>query len=80
MMGLTYWGPPSCEGLLYSCCIGVVQESNPHKDSHVGPTDPMVNLKGFDSYTSPVQQLYNTPSHRGELHTLDPTPMWEGVV
>jgi hypothetical protein len=25
----TYWGPPSCEGLLYSCCIGVVQESNP---------------------------------------------------
>jgi hypothetical protein len=28
-MGLTYWGPPSCAGLLYSCCIGVVQESNP---------------------------------------------------
>jgi hypothetical protein len=25
----TYWGPPSCEGLLYSCCISVVQESNP---------------------------------------------------
>jgi hypothetical protein len=25
----TYWGPPSCEELLYSCCIGVVQESNP---------------------------------------------------
>jgi hypothetical protein len=25
----TYWGPLSCEGLLYSCCIGVVQESNP---------------------------------------------------
>jgi hypothetical protein len=29
MVGLTYWGPPSCEGLLCSCCIGVVQESNP---------------------------------------------------
>jgi hypothetical protein len=27
-VGPTYWGPPSCEGLLYSCCIGVVQESN----------------------------------------------------
>jgi hypothetical protein len=27
-VGLTYWGLPSCEGLLYSCCIGVVQESN----------------------------------------------------
>jgi len=27
----TYWSPPSCEGLLYSCCIGVVQESNPIK-------------------------------------------------
>jgi hypothetical protein len=27
-VGLTYWGSPSCEGLLYSCCIGVVQESN----------------------------------------------------
>jgi hypothetical protein len=28
-VSLTYWGPPSCEGLLCSCCIGVVQESNP---------------------------------------------------
>jgi hypothetical protein len=28
-VGPTYWGPPSCEGLLYSCCIDVVQESNP---------------------------------------------------
>jgi hypothetical protein len=26
----TYWGPPSYEGLLCSCCIGVVQESNPY--------------------------------------------------
>jgi len=24
----TYWDSPSCEELLYSCCIGVVQESN----------------------------------------------------
>jgi len=23
-VGPTYWGPPSCKGLLYSCCIGVV--------------------------------------------------------
>jgi hypothetical protein len=30
-VGPTYWGPPSCEGLLCSCCIGVVQESNPKK-------------------------------------------------
>jgi hypothetical protein len=28
-MGPIYWGSPSCEELLYSCCIGVVQESNP---------------------------------------------------
>jgi len=28
-VGPTYWGPPSCEGLLCSCCIGVVQELNP---------------------------------------------------
>jgi hypothetical protein len=34
-VGPTYWGPPSCERLLYSCCIGVVQESNP--GSCVGP-------------------------------------------
>jgi hypothetical protein len=27
-------GPPSCEGLLYSCCIGVVQESNPMCGAH----------------------------------------------
>jgi hypothetical protein len=25
----THWGPPSCEGLLCTCCDGVVQESNP---------------------------------------------------
>jgi hypothetical protein len=24
----TYWSPPSCEGFLYRCCIGVVQQSN----------------------------------------------------
>jgi hypothetical protein len=28
-VGLTHWGPSSCEGLLYSCCNSVVQESNP---------------------------------------------------
>jgi hypothetical protein len=28
-VGPTYWGPLSCKGLLYSCCISVVQESNP---------------------------------------------------
>jgi hypothetical protein len=27
-VGPIYWGPPSCEELLCSCCIGVVQESN----------------------------------------------------
>jgi hypothetical protein len=27
-VGPTYWDPPSCEELLYSCYIGVVQESN----------------------------------------------------
>jgi len=32
-VGPTYWGPPSCEGLLYSCCSGVVQESNPMQKS-----------------------------------------------
>jgi hypothetical protein len=29
-VGPTYWGPPSCKGLLCSCCIGIVQESNPN--------------------------------------------------
>jgi hypothetical protein len=28
-VGSTYWGLPSCEGLLYNCCIGVAQKSNP---------------------------------------------------
>jgi hypothetical protein len=43
-VGPTYWGPPSYEGLLYSCCIDVVQESNPLHNSYttqdtlVGPT------------------------------------------
>jgi hypothetical protein len=30
----TYWGSPSCEGLLYSCCIDVVQESNSYIQTH----------------------------------------------
>jgi hypothetical protein len=30
-VGSTYWDPPSCEELLYHCCIGFVQESNPPK-------------------------------------------------
>jgi hypothetical protein len=36
-VGPTYWGPSSCEGLLYSCCIDVVQESNPnlHTGTHL---------------------------------------------
>jgi hypothetical protein len=32
-VGPTCWGPPSCEGLLCRCCIGVVKESNPIKES-----------------------------------------------
>jgi hypothetical protein len=28
-VGPTHWSPPSCEELLCSCCISVVQESNP---------------------------------------------------
>jgi hypothetical protein len=34
---LTYWGPPSYEELLYSYCIGVVQESN-YILNIIGPT------------------------------------------
>jgi hypothetical protein len=71
-VGPTYWSPPSCEGLLYSCCIGVVQESNlftfsfvPSKThntrilfgSHLGV---MAILEGgSDSCTPSVQQMYN---------------------
>jgi len=28
MVKPTHWGPPSCEGLLCTCCDSVVQESN----------------------------------------------------
>jgi hypothetical protein len=28
---LTHWNPPSCKGLLYTCCDGVVHESNHFK-------------------------------------------------
>jgi hypothetical protein len=28
---------------------------------------------GFDSYTTPPQQLHNTSSHGGGPYTLDPT-------
>jgi hypothetical protein len=34
---------------------------------------------GIVSYTTQVQQLHNTPSHGGGLHTLWPTP-YEGVL
>jgi hypothetical protein len=33
----------------------------------------------FDSYTTPPQQVHNTSSYGGELHTLGPTPC-EGVL
>jgi hypothetical protein len=33
-----------------------------------------INFLGFDSYTTPPQQLHNTFSHGGGLHTLSPTP------
>jgi hypothetical protein len=41
-VGPTHWDPPSCEGLLYTCCNGVVQESNPN--SGEGKT----GQRGFD--------------------------------
>jgi hypothetical protein len=31
--------------------------------------------KGFDSYTTPIQQPYNNPSHEGELQYVGPTLM-----
>jgi hypothetical protein len=33
----------------------------------------------FDFYTTPPQQLHNTPSHGSGPHTLDPTPC-EGML
>jgi hypothetical protein len=64
-VGPTYWGTPSCEGLLYSCCIGVVQESNLYaivvhkecKDHSPGPKYSMVDLKR--SCVKVVQELCN---------------------
>jgi hypothetical protein len=42
-VGPTYWGPPSCEGLLYSCCISVVQESNPKKEYNMYKMPPQLH-------------------------------------
>jgi len=38
-VGPTYWDPPSCEGVLYSCGSGVVQESNPVGLTCMNPTN-----------------------------------------
>jgi len=35
---------------------------------------------GFDSCTTPIQQLYNNPSHEGEPQYVGPTLMWGVVV
>jgi len=41
------WGPTSCEGLLYSCCIGVVKESNP-KHERNSPYFRRDKVEAFD--------------------------------
>jgi hypothetical protein len=35
MVDPTHWDPPSCEGLLYSCCDNVVYKSNPYAQFRV---------------------------------------------
>jgi hypothetical protein len=39
----------------------------------------VVSLKNV-RFTTPIQQLYNNPSHEGGSHILRPTLMWEVVV
>jgi len=46
------WDPPSCERLLYSCCIGVVNLTFSAKLYYV------CNLENV-RFTIPIQQLYN---------------------
>jgi hypothetical protein len=38
-VGPIHCGPPSCEGLLCSCCDGIVQESNPDKQTGMHELD-----------------------------------------
>jgi hypothetical protein len=51
-VGPSMWDPPSCEGLLYNCCIGVVNLT-----LHVGPTYPIVDFKKKKKFVGVVQEL-----------------------
>jgi hypothetical protein len=48
------WDPPSCEGLLYSCCIDVVNLTFSHSDS------PRI-------FTWPTVRHVNSDRTRGEM-------------
>jgi hypothetical protein len=48
-VGPTYWSSPSCKMLLYSCCISVVQESNPFLESHA---NEMIFLSRWNLFAS----------------------------
>jgi hypothetical protein len=64
MVGLTYWGPPSCEELLYSCCISVVQESNPLvKYEGSNASGPLVFTHGVIDTEEDVKALREKMDH-----------------
>jgi hypothetical protein len=81
------WGPPSSEGLLYSCCIGVVNLT--FSSTHWAPPhvkgccvivvvvflNPSFSKKKNKNvrFTTPIQQPYNNPSHEGGSHILGST-------
>jgi len=76
------WDPPSCEGLLYGCCIGVVNltflffflENDGFKNTTTTITQHPFTWGGAQCveenvrFTTPIQQLYNNPSHEGGPH------------
>jgi hypothetical protein len=60
-VGLTYWSPPLCEGLLCGCCDGVV---------YIG-----IKSLGSDSCTHSAQHVHNTKTQWSEAQCLSPTSL-----
>jgi hypothetical protein len=92
-VGPSVWGPPSCEGLLCGCCIGVVNLTfslmNRRNDQNTYDVQQLYNNKthwGETQYMSPTKKMlnlqhqHNNPSYEGGPHTLGPTLMWGVVV
>jgi hypothetical protein len=83
MVGHTHMGSTHVSCVVHVLCNLVVQKSFSNSMSCDWCTTRLHNTRymgGFDSCTTPIQQLYNNPSHEDRSQYVGPTLMWRIVV